>query len=398
MADETSVQRDSRENLAIIAGVARDQMLTWALADGVPEGSDDNLAYFAAVFASHYTAAMHMLVRKKDKHLSAALSMRLEVFDNLEKKAATKSNSRLTRTLRVQGWIADVVQTLMGAWLAIALTRNGPGDAEYRGITASGVGDVVLLYELERALREEHPLISSLAGRVASATSPALVTAMASEIQPHANVAKIGYHALNTVDLEGLARRNQKLSDKYSMSIERAFERQLALLFTSLGYAVIESVPGRRQVDLLCVAASPEPATFVVEAKTTSAREYSFPATHERALIEHVDEVRKDLRGLPPLKLILVVAPGFSVGAARRLEAVGRHHGVGCYGMPTSVLALLRIRHLGDVRFDVLFEEIAAGPVIVNEDVIDRIVRIAKSPTKSWQEFVAIQRRARARP
>jgi hypothetical protein len=398
MADEPSVQAEPRPTLAMIAATARDQMLHWVLPTGLPDGSEDNLIYFTAVFATHYVAAMEILVETKDEHLSVALSVRLDTFSALEAKAALASKPGISRTLRAQSFAAEIVSDLLGSWMAIAVTSHGALDAEHASVAATGVANLVFLYELRSLLSEELPLAAQLAERLASATAPALIKAINADDRPSHNVASVGYHALNAIDLEGLASRRPSLREKYGMSIERAFERQLSLLFTSFGYAVIESVPGKRQVDLLCVTASPAPATFVVEAKTTTASHYTLPATHERALDEHVNEVKRNLRGLPPLKLILVVAPAFSKGAARRLEAVGRRHGVGCYGVPVHVLALLRIPHLGEIPSDVFYDEITGGPTIASEDTAMRIIRIVQSPATGWKEFVAIQRRARERP
>jgi hypothetical protein len=328
MAEVEVVQRESRETLSMIASTARDQMLKWAAADGLPDGVENNLVYFIGVFGTHYAAAMDVLVKDRDVHSSAALSTSFASLDALEKKEETVSDPALSDTLLAQGVIATIVDQLLGAWMAIAITHVSNLDAEHASIVAQGIAKVAMLYEPGAMLADEMPLVAKLAARLASETAPALVRALSHEDRRKSKIAGIGYHALNTIDLTGLSQRERTLREKYGVSIERAFERQLALLFTSFGYAVIESVPGKRQVDLLCVAASPQPATIVVEAKTTTAREYSLPATHERALNEHVEEVRKNLRGLPPLRLILVVAPRFSEGAARRLEAVGRRQGV----------------------------------------------------------------------
>ena len=186
----------------------------------------------------------------------------------------------------------------------------------------------VMLYELHRLLEQARSPLSESLAVITFPTAVAVLAVLDKRDKTNTTVSRIGDHALNTADIVPLADRDPRMKAKYGMSIERAFERQLALLFTSFGYAVIESAPGQRQVDLLCVAASPDPASFVVEAKSTTAREYGLPATHERALIEHVDEVRRHLRDLPPLRLILVVAPSISRGAAQRLEAVARRHGV----------------------------------------------------------------------
>ena len=96
---------------------------------------------------------------------------------------------------------------------------------------------------------------------VASPTAEGLTDALkAGGVGP--DVADLGFAALRLKDLPRLASREPAMREIYDMPVERAYERQLALLFTSLGLAVIESTPGKRHVDLLCVAAAPEPATL----------------------------------------------------------------------------------------------------------------------------------------
>jgi hypothetical protein len=264
---------------------------------------------------------------------------------------------------------------------------------------AEAVTSLTLLYdlrEIEHMLEGEPSFVSLVVSSVVDRTAHSLIDALGTNGQG-TDLAEVGSMALRVNDLPALARRDPSMRAVYQMPIERAFERQLALLFTSLGLAVIESTPGKRHVDLLCVAATREPVTLVVEAKSTSANEYVFRADAQRALVEHVRGVQQTLRGLPALALVLIVAPAFSKGAAERIGEVGRELGVACHGFPAPLLAEMREEYVGYIPVDVIVEEIARGPRIVDGDVVERIHRIAISDVEGLKQLVALQRDARRR-
>jgi hypothetical protein len=87
VADAGSIRKDPRDVVSTVAQHARDLMIKWSFAENPPEGSENNLAYFMTVFATHYVAAMEILVDRRDEHLSAALSLPLSTFDALDRRA-----------------------------------------------------------------------------------------------------------------------------------------------------------------------------------------------------------------------------------------------------------------------------------------------------------------------
>jgi hypothetical protein len=398
IADFDAIAKDSRVDQAMIAAHARDQMAHWSLAEGLAEGTQDNLAYFMLVFSTHYVAAAISLVRRKDEYLKKAMPHPI-LFEAFEKRLARTANDgpdSFSIDL-AQQMAAQVAHSTLLTWLAIAVLRHEGGpepDEDYAPVRQAAVSHLSLLYELRHILLD-FPLYAELVGEVVTPTAAAVGSALGTRQQLSQTLSSIGYHALNTMDFDALARRDPQMRARFGMSIEHAFERQTALLFASFGYAVVESRPGKRHVDLLCVAATPESASFVVEAKTTE-KKYTFPAPHERALIDHVAEVKRTLWGLPTLKLILVVAPEFTAGAETRLEAVGRRHGMPCIGISAAALAMIRVAIIGDVPFDVFYDELTTGARVAGAKEATHIIAVMTARNESWKQFADINRRARA--
>lgn len=196
--------------------------------------------------------------------------------------------------------MAAAIRSLFGCWTLAAVLRHAPKNtpaSDLREYAGSAMEGSTLLFEIPSLLDDETALMALLCDRLASPTAPGVLDAIRAD-QPRADLAQITFAALRLDDVHRLSRRDSTLKDVYDMPTERAFERQLSLLFMSLGFAVIESTPGKRYVDLLCIADTPEPATIVVEAKSTAAGEYKFPAADQRALVEHVTGVRRTLRSL----------------------------------------------------------------------------------------------------
>src|SRR5437867_1365392 len=119
-------------------------------------------------------------------------------------------------------------------------------------------------------------------------------------------------------ELPIIAARTPEVIQKYGeKNLECVFEMQLALLMQSFGFIVVQTRIGERRVDLIAISSgSYDPITCIVEAKT-SRSPYALPVKDERALKEYVQDIRRSLTSLPPLKFVLLV----SGAAARSLPA-----------------------------------------------------------------------------
>ena len=118
------------------------------------------------------------------------------------------------------------------------------------------------------------------------------------------------FSALELGDLPQLARRSEPMRKKYGdKQVETIFEQQLALLMQSLGFVVVQTRRGRRTVDLVAIADGPDDRfTFLVEAKTTAASTYPFPADDQRALAEYARSVRSTLTTMPTMRFVLLIS------------------------------------------------------------------------------------------
>jgi hypothetical protein len=399
------VAKIPRDVLGEIAAQARDALILVSLAD---QSADEDLLNeritlgfenTALIYGTYYQAALETLVEHKDEALSKALphpdllEALSDQWQRLEKYAEDRSDVPLLRT---QAFLALSAGALLESWALIALIRHIDSDS-YTSLAATARAEAVerasLLSEAADLFEGDCPAIQLLLKLVGPPTFQGVADALRVERQV-TDLAAIGHSALRPGDLNLLARRDEESRKAYGTTLERAFERQLSLLFTSLGLAVIESTPGRRYVDLVCIGADPQPQTLVVEAKSTSRSQYEFRAADQRALIEHVEEVKGSLRGLPPVELVLIVAPNFSRGAAKRVSEAEAKIGIPCRGLPSTLLVDLRQRHLGPISSAVLIDELRRGPIVASDDTIDAIVEIAQAPSKGWQEFVGVLRHA----
>lgn len=118
------------------------------------------------------------------------------------------------------------------------------------------------------------------------------------------------FSALRTPELALLASRNKKLLIRYgTKQVEKVFERQLALLFQSFGFYVVETKSGQKTIDLICISSDPRKTmTILVEAKT-SGKPYSLPTKDRRALTEYAKDVKKSLTSMPALEFVLIIGP-----------------------------------------------------------------------------------------
>jgi hypothetical protein len=176
-------------------------------------------------------------------------------------------------------------------------------------------------------------------------------------------------------ELPRLATRENEMARRYGKKgIERVFENQLSLVVQSLGFIVARARSGERKVDLLCIAArSPDPVTFLIEAKT-SGRAYGLPTKDERALAEYVRTVRRTLETLPPLQFVLLVGPSPAASLAKRLRDFAATNAIAIAFMSASDLRLLREGLPGPVRPSEFVDGVLASAPVVGTEAVNTII------------------------
>lgn len=180
------------------------------------------------------------------------------------------------------------------------------------------------------------------------------------------------YSAIHLPDLAKIARRDRDLVSRYGKKhLEIAFEQQLSLILQSFGFIVVQTKRGDRTVDLVCLSGDPrEQATILIEAKSTG-KAYQLPADDQRALLEYVADVQKNLLTLPALRLVLIVGPT----AGRNLEKKLAE---------TEAKARVPVRFISAKEFAEL-REMILGPLPVGEflsQVLSNESRIIKEIAK----------------
>jgi hypothetical protein len=403
-ANEQEIQKLPFGILAGIAHYSRDRLLHFALAGSsdlpktLPEDQlARGLAVTAIAYATHYRSAIEALADASDEYLARAI-VHPSSLESLDVRLGQVDwpHIDVDRFSDMQAIIAAISRALLGAWTLIAAIRRAdryPDTSISYELRASAVEASHSILSIPFLVGDTSPVLSDLVYSVGLPTAAGVVSALR-DGRHRPSFADLSYKALRPEDIILLARRDPELRDLYGVPIERAFERQLALLFMSFGFAVVESVPGERQIDLLCVASESEPQTVLVEAKSTSKLEYPFRAADQRALVEHVHETQRTLGGLPAPKLVLVVAPSFSHGAASRLADAGSRLGLPCHGCPARILSDLRRKHVGHIPPNVFVDQIIRGPQIVTEEVANNMLRIAQASHESWKQFVDVLRQA----
>lgn len=208
------------------------------------------------------------------------------------------------------------------------------------------------------------------------------------------------FASLEVGELPLLARRAEGMSKKYGpKNVEAAFEHQLALLMQSLGLVVVQTRRAKRTVDLLVISSDPtERLTFLVEAKTTAAKTYSFPAADQRALAEYARTVRASLTTLPPLRFILLVsraAAGTVAGKVRSFEA---EHGTPLRFVPIDELVSTRELLPGPVPVSALAKQVLEGGPILPEGFGQSLAEAYTQAQQAHTMFVEAMLEARPRP
>jgi len=186
-----------------------------------------------------------------------------------------------------------------------------------------------------------------------------------------------------------IARRDEEAVRLYGdKGVEKALERQLALLVQSIGFFVIATKTGRNTVDLLCI--SPDPRshyTFMIEAKT-SRRPYALPRKDSRALQEYVQTVTKHLSTLPPLSFILVVGQAPASTLKSKMVFLQNKLGLPARYIDAVDLAAFREHFTGYIPHEVFAQAVLSGDFILSNETMIKIIKTSESQQKAHSDFV----------
>jgi hypothetical protein len=196
------------------------------------------------------------------------------------------------------------------------------------------------------------------------------------------------FSAIKLNEFSSLARRDDAVVKRYGQGrVAKVFEHQIALIMQSLGAMVIQTRPGTRTVDLLCIPADgSEPLIFLVEAKTTK-RAYGLPVADQRALKEYVRDTQR-LTTLPPLRFVLVVAPEAGKQLGARIRQLEIDLGVPVRFLASLDLVQLRESVLLPFPFSDIVEEIVKSPHVIPEGLGERISEARKRQQEAHEAVV----------
>jgi hypothetical protein len=196
------------------------------------------------------------------------------------------------------------------------------------------------------------------------------------------------FSALRLPELTRLAIRDPVLVRRYGdKQVEKRFEHQLALLFQSLGFVVIQTRTGTRTVDLVCISTDPtERVTFLVEAKTTKGP-YALPAKDERALRDYVADINATLTSLPPLKFVLLVSHAGTGTLDGKLRDFETKAGTPIRFLKASALSALREEIPGPAPTTALLQLIVGGERILPDDLAQRVGNAYRSTHEAHRAF-----------
>jgi hypothetical protein len=179
--------------------------------------------------------------------------------------------------------------------------------------------------------------------------------------------AKLTLGELSPREMSDLARRSTTMASKYgSKRVERVFEQQLALLFQSFGFTVIQARPGEEAADLLCICRSGEKFSFLVDAKS-SRSDYALPKADQRALADYAAAFGTDL---PKLEMVLVVGAKAAKTVSGKARSLGDRIGIPVRFVPIGVLSELRASLPGPISPDRFKDEICSADPVVDKRII----------------------------
>lgn len=197
------------------------------------------------------------------------------------------------------------------------------------------------------------------------------------------------FSVINTEELSLIASRDAQTVKQYgAKSLEKVFERQLALIMQSLGMIVVSTKMGTRTVDLICISSFPDkPYTCLIEAKTTN-KPYSLPRKDFRALKEYIDDVRHTLHTLPPLRFVLVSAYKSSRTLDSKLRELQADTGIPIRFISSQQIADLRENIIGILPPDIFADKILSSPQILDSDFVTEIEKRYSLMQKAHADFV----------
>jgi hypothetical protein len=193
---------------------------------------------------------------------------------------------------------------------------------------------------------------------------------------------------LRVEELPLLAGRHEATIKRYGVKrVEKRFEQQLALLFQSLGFVVIETRSGSRTVDLVCISMDPNHrVTFLVEAKTSKSV-YGLPAKDERALHDYVADFNRTLTTLPPLRFVMLVAHNPAKALSRKLRAFETQTGTPIRFVSALSLAQLRSDLPGPAPVGPFVELLLNGPPTTSSEFVSSLTGIYAKQQEAHKQF-----------
>lgn len=197
------------------------------------------------------------------------------------------------------------------------------------------------------------------------------------------------FSVIRTEELSLIASRDSGMAKRYGVkSLEKVFERQLALIMQSFGMYVVSTKMGTRTVDLICISPFPDKQyTFLIEAKTTN-KPYSLPRKDFRALKEYVDDIRHTLHTLPPLRFVLISAYKPSKTLDNKLREFQADTGVPIRFIGSQQIADLRENIIGPLQSDIFADKILFSPYILEDDFASEIEKKYATMQKAHSDFV----------
>ncbi len=197
------------------------------------------------------------------------------------------------------------------------------------------------------------------------------------------------FSAIKLSEISPLAHRHPDVLRKYgSKQVEKVFEHQLALILESLGFIVVSTRTGIRTADLLRIASDPtDRFTFILEAKT-SKHPYSLPTKDERALREYVENIKRSLTTLPPLRFVLMVGHEESKTLSGKLKKFETTINIPTRFLKAQDLATLREQLLSPLVASTFQEMITSGPLILSNETITSIMNRCYAEHTAHRQFV----------
>lgn len=204
------------------------------------------------------------------------------------------------------------------------------------------------------------------------------------------------FSAINIKDLSGLSSRSPVLLKKYGeRNVDKLFERQLSLIFQSLGFYVIPSKIGENTVDLICISSDPlNKFTFLVEAKSSKSP-YSLPKKDSRAVIDYISNIKQALQSLPNLSFVLFIGQKPSKTIANKLKHLESTTAMPIRYASAEDLANFRESIPGPVSFKVFHDILLTSGSLLNGSTFSNIAACMNAEQEAHNAFVGAMLAAR---